>query len=49
MYGQWVTLNLGEDVKCMVFVLCSPDTPEEKLIEKALNKLKIKIEEKLIQ
>ena len=36
MYGKWVTLNLGENIECRVFVLCTPATPLVELQEKAL-------------
>jgi hypothetical protein len=30
MYGEWVTLNMGEAVEAKVFVLCTDTTPEDK-------------------
>lgn len=39
MYGKNVILDLGDDIVCEVFVLCTPDTTEEELRERAIKKL----------
>ncbi|MCY9593981.1 hypothetical protein PC41400_14690 [Paenibacillus chitinolyticus] len=39
MYGKWVTLNLGEDFQCKVWVSCLPSTLESELQRMAINKL----------
>ncbi len=39
MFGKWVTVNLGEGIKCEVFVLCVPSTPDDVLQERAVAQL----------
>ncbi|GAB6989420.1 hypothetical protein [Paenibacillus pini] len=46
MYGKWVVINLGEDIKCKVWVACLPDTPEDILQRRALNQLQRRLPEK---
>lgn len=35
MYGEWVTLNLGDGFEIRVFVYCVPYTPRATLIAAA--------------
>ena len=39
MFGKWVVVNLGEGVKCEVFVLCVPSTPDDVLQTRAFAQL----------
>ena len=39
MFGKWVTIDLGEDVRCDVFVLCTPATPDDILQTRAFAQL----------
>ena len=36
MFGRWITLH---DLKKRVFVMCTPNTPEQELYEKAIRLL----------
>jgi hypothetical protein len=46
MYGKWVTVNLGDSIKCRVWVNCVPSTPENELQQSALRILKNRLPEK---
>jgi hypothetical protein len=46
MYGQWVTVNLGEDIECKVWVACVPNTPKDVLQREALGILSNRLPEK---
>ena len=45
MYGEWVTLNLGEGIECKVYVTCTPNTNPIELEDRALNILRNKANE----
>jgi hypothetical protein len=46
MYGKWVTVNLGEDIQCQVWVTCVPSTTAGELQHRAMGTLKSRIPEK---
>jgi hypothetical protein len=35
MYGRWVTVDLGDNIECRVWVHCTPDDSEEYLQKRA--------------
>lgn len=39
MYGEWVRLDLGNEIDCKVFVMCTPDTTDEELQKRAFAQL----------
>lgn len=46
MYGEWVTVELGDGVECRVWVTCVPNTPNDILQRRAIgilqNRLPVK-------
>lgn len=39
MYGEWITLDLGENIKCQVYISCTPNITHEEKEDRAFNKL----------
>ncbi|MFD0587753.1 hypothetical protein ACFQZE_07040 [Paenibacillus sp. GCM10027627] len=39
MYGEWITINLGDDIECRVFITCTPSTLPEIKERRAIQKL----------
>lgn len=36
MYAKWVMVNLGDNIECIVYVGCTPNTPEDELQRRAI-------------
>lgn len=45
MYGKWVRVDLGDGYSVMVWVACTPGTPEKELQERALRMLTQRVNE----
>lgn len=45
MYGKWVTVHLGDNIRCQVYVFCSPDATYDELQERAKQILRNKLGE----
>lgn len=43
MYGKWVTVNLGDDIECKVWITCVPSTPEDELQRRAMARIQRKL------
>lgn len=46
MHGKWVTVDLGVDIDCKVWIPCLPDTPIDVLKRQAISILKSRLPEK---
>ena len=48
MFGKWVVVNLGDGVKCEVFVLCVPSTPDDVLQTRAFSQLASRLTQRAV-
>lgn len=47
MYGKWVRVDIGEGFSVLVWVTCTPGTPDKELQERAMRMLVRQVNEKV--
>lgn len=47
MYGKWVRVDIGEGFSVLVWVECTPGTPDKELQERAMRLLVKQVNEKV--